>query len=77
MSLVNTRTLPRWRSALMGLSLIFCTPWTIFAQTGDDAPLPSGVTIESDSGSLVVEWVVVAIVIGLALFAVCRSGRRN
>jgi len=47
------------------------------APTAPQAPGGGAVLIEQDTSGLMFEWVLAAIGIGAAVYAVCRSSRRN
>ena len=57
----------------MSLGVVIWFNQPVLAQV-PAAPPPNIVTT---GRSLVVEWVIVAVMVALALFAVCRSSRRN
>jgi hypothetical protein len=75
----------RSRSLALLVALVLCgahsgtrvaAQESIPAPAGGEAP-PAGVTVTQDTSGLYLEWTIVAIVVGIAVFAVCRSARRN
>jgi hypothetical protein len=68
------RTAGWWLSLL----LLACAEGRGFAQ--DEPPPPpsgGGVVLQEDTSGHYFEWVLAAIGVGVATFAVCRSSRRN
>ncbi len=58
---------------LVWMTVLWACPGAVFGQTpGPAAPAPA-----AGGRGLALEYVVVVVMIGLALFAVCRSSRRN
>jgi hypothetical protein len=78
-----TKTLGR---LLLGAALLLAgvggaTPVTVFAQNaapaGGTAPAPSSGVVTTTVSRPIVEYAMVIVMFGAALFAVCRSSRRN
>jgi hypothetical protein len=77
------------RLLFLGAALTAAGAGSLSAQTPAPVPAPqtqpggggggggSGAIIEDDTSGLYFEWALLAIGVGVALFAVCRSSRRN
>lgn len=63
-------------STLLGLVLLAAVASPLPAQTAAPAPTPTP-TQTVLTRSLTMEYVIVVVMIGAAVFAVCRSSRRN
>ena len=69
------------------LGLVLTVPGVAQDPAGGGAPAPApsppqapgggAVLIEQDTSGLMFEWVLAAIGVGVAVYAVCRSSRRN
>lgn len=74
--------LVRWAAALLSGGLFLWETSAGVAQEGAGPPPDGGggggaIILQEDTSGLFFEWVLVAIGVGGATFAVCRSSRRN
>lgn len=72
-SLAEGCGLPLGRAIAVAASLLLPAPAPLFGQTAT----PTTPTVVTGGRSLTLEVIVVVVMFGLALFAVCRSSRRN
>ena len=62
-------------STLLGLALLPALETSLVAQAPPPTPAPA--PAPAVTRSLTLEYIIVVVMIGAALFAVCRSSRRN
>ncbi|OAI57571.1 hypothetical protein AYO47_07920 [Planctomyces sp. SCGC AG-212-M04] len=62
-------------SILLGLALLMTISSPLLAQA--PAPAPPAAPAPAVTRSLTLEYIIVVVMIGAALFAICRSSRRN